>query len=290
MWGNAAEGLMLAGGGIVIGSWFAMWLEPRSRKMNLIRVGICGVITVCLFIFIVKVGVLLPLLMVAEWPVIGVIVVAIIAYSIFVAVFEPVWIGLNNKFNQSLGGIKETFNDVAKEYERHEREKKSNDSVDEYFNEWASEREDKRREPRVGDRNLSEDLMDAGKAYIAKEQLMTPSEQFAYKVIEHKYKDRFHIFAQVRVVDIIKPNPALYRKNSKEFNSLFRQLSQWHFDFVLCYREDFGICCVIELDDPSHGRKARQKRDRILNRACEVAGVRIERMRLNFESKMVERI
>ncbi|GAB3342354.1 hypothetical protein GCM10027512_11290 [Chromohalobacter beijerinckii] len=147
-----------------------------------------------------------------------------------------------------------------------------------------------KQEPKIDDRNLSEHLMDAGQAYTAKAQLMTPSEQLAYRVIENKYKDRFFIFSQVRVVDIIKPNEDAYPKSSREFNALFRQLSQWHFDFVLCYRDDFRICCVIELDDPSHQHTARQKRDRILNRACEVAGIRLERMRLNYEGKIVERV
>lgn len=163
---------------------------------------------------------------------------------------------------------------------------KSDESVGDLFNERFG---NGRREPSISDRNLSEDLMDKGQAYIAKEQLMSPSEQFAYKVIEYKYNDRFYVFSQVRVVDIIKPNLALHKQNSREFISLFRQLSQWHFDFVLCYREDFRICCAIELDDPSHQQKARQKRDRILNRACEVAGVRLERMKLNYKTKMVER-
>lgn len=289
MLGNIAEGLMLTGGGIIIGGWLSLWLAPSDHKLNMIRVSICGAISIVAFIWWVKLGTFPSLMTISEWPILGVVTIAIITYSISVAAIEPILMSFNRHLRASGKDLKKAMQDAVEDVEKYERKREKN-SFDRRFKEWEKRQGSKRQEPRVGDRNLSEDLMDEGQAYIAKEQLMTPSEQFAYKVIEHKYKDRFHIFAQVRVVDIIKPNPALYKQNSKEFNSLFRQLSQWHFDFVLCYREDFRICCAIELDDPSHGRKARQKRDRILNRACEVAGVRIERMRLNFESKMVERI
>lgn len=289
MLGNIAEGLMLAGGAIIAGSWLALWLAPSDTKLNMIRVGICGVISVGAFIVWVKLGTYGSLVAISQWPIIGFMVVSIISYCTFVAAIEPVWMSLNQRLKKSGRDFKEAFQGLAEEVDKYEREKEK-DTVDKYFEEWESRQQNKRQEPRVGDRNLSENLMDEGQAYIAKEQLMTPSEQFAYKVIEHKYKDRFHIFAQVRVVDIIKPNPALYKQNSKEFNSLFRQLSQWHFDFVLCYREDFRICCAIELDDPSHDRKARQKRDRILNKACKIAGLRLERMHLNYEKKEIARV
>lgn len=288
MLGNIAEGLMLTGGGVIIGGWIALWLAPSDHKLNMIRVGICGLISIAAFIGWVKLGTLSSLIAISQSPITGVITIAVIAYSVSVAAVEPIWMSIDQRLGISGRGIKQAFQGVADEIEKYER-KKEKDTIDKYFDEWEARQENKRREPRVDDRNLSEDLMDQGKAYIAREQLMSPSEQFAYRVIEHKYRERFYVFSQVRVVDIVKPNVALHKQNSREFNSLFRQLSQWHFDFVLCYREDFRICCAIELDDPSHQQKARQKRDRILNRACEVAGVRLERMKLNYKEKRIER-
>ncbi|WP_157958344.1 DUF2726 domain-containing protein [Salinicola lusitanus] len=289
MLGNIADGLMLTGGGIVIGSWLALWLTPSDHKLNMIRVGICGMISVGAFICWVKLGTYTSLIAISQWPVMGVTIVSIISYSVFVAAIEPIWISLDHRLRPSGQRFKETIEDVADQMDKYER-KAERDNIDKYFEEWEARQENRRREPRVGDRNLSEELMDEGRAYIAKEQLMSPSEQFAYKVIEYKYSDRFYVFSQVRVVDVIKPNVALHKRNSREFYSLFRQLSQWHFDFVLCSREDFRIWCAIELDDPSHKQKERQKRDRILNRACEVAGLRLERMTINYDRRIIEKV
>ncbi|GAB2782201.1 hypothetical protein GCM10027040_05340 [Halomonas shantousis] len=130
--------------------------------------------------------------------------------------------------------------------------------------------------------------MDLGDAYIGKTHLMSPTERDVYKVLERGYGDRYHIFCQVRVVDLIQPNTQKYHRRSKEFASLFRQLSQWHFDYVLCEKDDFRIFCALELDDPSHKRADRMKRDRILDQACEVAGIRLERMKINHADKKIE--
>lgn len=118
----------------------------------------------------------------------------------------------------------------------------------------------------AGDRNYSEVLMDRGGAYIARPFLMTPVERDVYHVLEKAYGDKYRIFCQVRVVDIIKPDESKYHPKSREYMSLFRQLSQWHFDYVLCYRDDFKLYCALELDDASHDRPDRMKRDRIINR------------------------
>ena len=101
-------------------------------------------------------------------------------------------------------------------------------------------------------------------------------------------KRRRAIFCQVRVVDLIQPNMKKHHTWTREYKSLFRQISQWHCDYVLCEKADFKVKCALELDDPSHERPDRVKRDRILNRACEVAGVRLERMKINHAEKRIE--
>ncbi len=130
------------------------------------------------------------------------------------------------------------------------------------------------------DRNYSEELMDQGGAYVARTHLMSPLERQVYKVLEEAYGDRYYIFCQVRVVDLIQPNMKKHHSQTREYKSLFRQLSQWHFDYVLCERDGFKIICAVELDDPSHERGDRKKRDRILNNACESAGLMLKRVNI----------
>ncbi|UYG07285.1 DUF2726 domain-containing protein [Halomonas sp. M4R1S46] len=138
------------------------------------------------------------------------------------------------------------------------------------------------------DRNYSEELMDRGDAYVARTHLMTPAERDVFKVLEKAYGDKYYIFCQVRVVDLIQPNARKYHPKSKEFMSLFWQLSQWHFDYVLCEKGDFKIFCALELDDKSHEKADRVKRDRIINRACEVAGIVLKRMEIKHKDSKIE--
>lgn len=151
----------------------------------------------------------------------------------------------------------------------------------------------KRQEPKVKDtefetESLSESLIRQGGAYIGNGFLMSPAERDVYKVLERAYGDKYYIFAQVRVVDVLKPNMKKYHTWTKEYKALFRQVSQWHFDYVMCDKEDFRIYCALELDDPSHERSDRQRRDKILDDVCNDAGVYLQRMHLNHECKKIE--
>lgn len=136
--------------------------------------------------------------------------------------------------------------------------------------------------------SLSNQLIEKGGAYVSKDFMMTPTEQKVYKLLERKYGEQYYIFAQVRVVDVLQPNVKKYFTWTKEYKALFWQVSQWHFDYVLCYKNDFRILCALELDDLSHDRSDRVRRDRVLNAVCADAGVDLKRMRLNHKDKKVE--
>ena len=122
--------------------------------------------------------------------------------------------------------------------------------------------------------------MESGQAYISQATLLTPAEVTAYRHLMRLYGDTVAIFCKVRVADVITPDTRRHAKHSREFASLFRQISQWHLDFVLVDPGSFKILCALELDDSSHQRPDRQKRDRILNSAFLNAGVRLERLTL----------
>ncbi|MGQ7245670.1 DUF2726 domain-containing protein [Salinicola sp. V024] len=126
------------------------------------------------------------------------------------------------------------------------------------------------------------ELIELGDAYVKKGRLLTESEQILFKVLQHKYGDTHYVFCQVRVVDVIQPNTALYKERSREWMALFRQVSQWHFDFVICDNDSMGVVRVIELDDKTHSWKDRRKRDDLLNRCCHQAGLLLERLSVKW--------
>lgn len=108
---------------------------------------------------------------------------------------------------------------------------------------------------------------------------MTPTEQKFYYYLKQQFGADKRIFAQVRVVDLIQVNWSELKKGSKDAQSAFRQLSQWHVDYVIT-DQNFQIVCAAELDDRSHQKPERQRRDKILNMAFETAEVKLYRYQL----------
>ncbi|HBC1012802.1 TPA: DUF2726 domain-containing protein [Escherichia coli] len=94
--------------------------------------------------------------------------------------------------------------------------------------------------------------------------------------LHKKIKPEFYLMAQVRVADIIKPSKK-YPYKSKEYIALFRQISQWHVDYIILSNE-FNIICAIELDDKTHEQPKRKERDEIINEAFRQSGVPLLRI------------
>ena len=54
---------------------------------------------------------------------------------------------------------------------------------------------------------------------------------------------------------------------------LFRMVSQWHVDVVIVERRSFSIVAAVELDDASHLRPERRRRDILLEEVLRQAGI-----------------
>jgi len=290
------------------GTWFSLWLGAGGRFFKA-RLALCAVITIVAILLLLKTSLVLPVVLVQEYPFIGFVVVTIVVYAAIVTVWEPMEWGLKRRLTSHpkparAADGKTAGAELRREWEQFKQgwqeesrkeptidpdpEPKGKESAQESADEDIYDLYKQNKSEPSSDRNYSEELMDQGGAYVARTHLMSPSERQVYRVLEKAYGDRYRIFCQVRVVDLIQPNTKKYFSWTKEYKSLFRQISQWHFDYVLCEKKDFKVKCVLELDDQSHERPDRKKRDRILNRACEVAGIRLERMKINHTEKRIE--
>ena len=78
------------------------------------------------------------------------------------------------------------------------------------------------------------------------------------------------VFIKIRVADILKPTKG---QNRSYWQRAFNRISSKHFDFVLCLKEDLSVVCVVELNDRSHNKPKRRKRDEFLRDACKSAGL-----------------
>lgn len=101
--------------------------------------------------------------------------------------------------------------------------------------------------------------------------LFTPTEKKFFKVLKNISGDSFHVFGKVRVSDILNPAARRYQKGGN-YHFLLSQINQKHVDFVITDL-DLVFLCAIELNDPSHLRKERRKRDQYLKDAFSSAGV-----------------
>ena len=82
------------------------------------------------------------------------------------------------------------------------------------------------------------------------------------------------VMAQVRLVDVVQVCPGF---SEAENRRLFRQISQWHCDYVVVDQRDFTVRAIIELDERSHLRPERQRRDALFNLVVIQAGIPLHR-------------
>lgn len=110
--------------------------------------------------------------------------------------------------------------------------------------------------------------------YEKRPKLVTPAELSFMKVLSLAMNDEVKIMAQVRLADIISVKKGL-DKSSR--HTAFNRIKSKHIDFVLCDPDDYTIFCAIELDDKSHHRADRIKRDEFVTSAMKAANVTFHR-------------
>ena len=111
--------------------------------------------------------------------------------------------------------------------------------------------------------------------YVAADSLLTPAERSLFGVLQHALAPDYHLFAKVRLADIIKVQRRL---DGKRRYTPFNRISAKHADFVACDPKTFRVVGVVELDDSSHRAAKRQQRDRFMDSALAAASIPILRI------------
>lgn len=102
------------------------------------------------------------------------------------------------------------------------------------------------------------------------EKLFSPAERSFLGVLEENFGRDYAILGKLRLADIIRVRKGL--SNSARTSALNRITSK-HVDFALCDLATREVIGVIELDDASHQKASRQRRDEFVDKALETAGV-----------------
>ena len=95
-----------------------------------------------------------------------------------------------------------------------------------------------------------------GLPYSRRGHLVTRNELKFFRALKHAVKDRWHIMAMVRIADLLQ-----VRSGTPKSISWFNRIACKHVDFVLCDPDSLEPRLAIELDDDSHRRPDRQRRD-----------------------------
>lgn len=113
--------------------------------------------------------------------------------------------------------------------------------------------------------------------YRAHEFLFTQTEWRFAEALQEAVGNDWLLMGKVRIADLlaVERDPRLPKG---EWLRAFSRISQKHIDYVLVDPESGRVMCCIELDDATHEREDRHKRDRFVNAAFAQAGVPLLRI------------
>lgn len=93
--------------------------------------------------------------------------------------------------------------------------------------------------------------------YRRKDWLMTPAEMNFYERLFAIAGDRYWVFAQVHLDDLLD-----HRIKGQSWRGALSAIQRKSVDYVLCDRQSMKTVYAVELDDSSHDTPERQERDK----------------------------
>lgn len=93
--------------------------------------------------------------------------------------------------------------------------------------------------------------------YSRKECFMTEAERNFFSILSQTFQGQYYVFPQVHLSTILEIN----HEGNASRKASFRHINQKSVDFVFCDKQNVRPLVAIELDDWSHHKQSRQKRD-----------------------------
>ena len=119
--------------------------------------------------------------------------------------------------------------------------------------------------------------------YEKKASQITEAEKNFYKVLNDAVAGRFDIQRQVSVtslVNVTSTNHLIHENGTlRNFNPDRSRIDRLSIDFVLFNKDDLSPYLAIELDDRSHEREDRIKRDELVQEILAGTGIRLVRVK-----------
>lgn len=112
--------------------------------------------------------------------------------------------------------------------------------------------------------------------YQLSKYLLSRAERSFYGVLVQSIGNTEIVFVKVRLADVIAPKKGLSRL---DWQRSFNAIAAKHLDFIVCNANDCAVKLAVELDDASHQASKTQKRDELVNKACQSAGLPLLRIK-----------
>lgn len=120
--------------------------------------------------------------------------------------------------------------------------------------------------------NEEKPVSSVGSNDYQKKYLLTKYEWKNYQTLKNYAAGKGLIICpKIRLADLVEPKKG---KSKSEWQTLFNRIKSKHVDFVLC-DQDMHVKLIIELDDSSHSREDRQKRDTFVDTVLTGAGYQV---------------
>ena len=104
--------------------------------------------------------------------------------------------------------------------------------------------------------------------FVPVKALLTPAELNFYKHLIQVTPSEVVVCFKVRIADVVEVKPSITGKSRIRH---FNKIAAKHFDFVLVKRSDMKIIAAIELNDSSHQRPDRKRRDELVRSVMQSA-------------------
>lgn len=124
--------------------------------------------------------------------------------------------------------------------------------------------------------------MPASLPYERKRSFLSPAELAYFRILRMVFADRYLIFAQVTVLDLCDVVDRSFNQGA------VNRIDRKHVDFVLCHPRTLKPMVAIELDDSSHDRPYRRRRDAFLDEVFRVMGMKLVRQRVRLTYSVSE--
>ena len=103
--------------------------------------------------------------------------------------------------------------------------------------------------------------------------LLTKNEYWFYKSLkEIADKYDFAVLAKIRFADLVEVSA---EADKKEYMKYFGKIKSKHIDFILCKKDNLYPELLIELNDSSHNKEDRIKRDEFVKKIAEKVGYKM---------------